>query len=254
MSNPPMYGNLVPLDRNSHKQLKLRTDKPTLDRASSLNSVFLAVAEFADAARDFPVVFVRVGTAPDGQLPPIAPLVVFGLKPGSNLYIQNGQWTGRYMPAYIRRFPFAMARIDNSEDMALCVDQQWEGLSQTEGEALFNDKGEPTELLLNAKNFCEDFEREADRTRQACEVLQGLDLLQDMRFEATLANGEKLDVDGFMTINEQKLAELPDAKVVELHRNGLLELITMHRLSLGHMSRLAAQYQQAAAAAVAAKA
>lgn len=248
MSNPPMYGNLVPLDRNTHKSLRLRTDQSTLDRVSTLNSVFLAVAEFADAARDFPVVFVRVGTAPEGQQAPIAPLVVFGLKPGSNLYAKDGQWTGRYMPAYVRRFPFAMARIDNSDDMALCVDTNWEGLSTTDGQPLFNEQGEPSELLLNAKNFCEDFEREADRTRQACEALQALDLLQDMRFEATLGNGEKLDVDGFMTINEQKLAELPDAKVLELHRNGLLELITMHRLSLGHMSRLASQYQQAAVA------
>ena len=63
-----------------------------------------------------------------------------------------------------------------------------------------------------------------------------------MRFEAQLPSGEKLDVDGFMTINEKALAELPDEKVVQLHRNGLLEVITMHRLSLRLMSRLAQMY------------
>lgn len=244
MSNPPMYSNLVALDREQHKKLRLATNKSSLERITPLNSLFIAMAEFAEASRDFPVVFVRVGAAAEGQRPAIAPLAVFGLKQGSNLFVQDGQWTGRYMPAYIRRYPFAMARIsDTSDDMAMCIDQGWEGLSETEGDLLFKEDGQPTELLENAKTFVEDFEREAERTRQGCQILQDLDLFQDMRFEATLPNGEKLDVDGFMTINEKKLAELPDDKVLELFRNGLLELITIHRVSLGHMSRLAAMYQ-----------
>ena len=243
MSNPPMYENLVPVDRVQHKNTRMKVGAQVLDRVAPLNSLFIAVAEFADASAEYPVVFVRIGTAPEGQRPAVAPLAVFGLKQGSNLFVKDGQWTGRYVPAYIRRWPFAMARIEeNSNDMALCLDAGAGAFSETEGEPLFKEDGEASELLLNAKQFCEDFEREAERTRQACELLQDLDLLQDMRFEAQLPSGEKLDVDGFMTINEKALAELPDAKIVELHRNGLLEVITMHRQSLRLMSRLAQMY------------
>lgn len=243
MSNPPMYDNLVPVDRVEHKNTRMRTGVSVMDRISNLNSLFVAVAEFADASLEYPVVFVRVGQAPEGQRAPIAPLAVFGLRQGSNLFVKDGQWTGRYLPAYVRRYPFAMARLtDSGDDMALCLDQGSGAFSETEGEPLFKEDGEASELLLNAKQFCEDFEREAERTRQACELLQDLDLLQDMRFEAQLPSGEKLDVDGFMTINEKVLAELPDAKLGELHRNGLLEVITMHRLSLRLMSRLAQSY------------
>lgn len=243
MSNPPMYENLVPVDRVQHKNTRMKVGAQVLDRVTPLNSLFIAVAEFADASAEYPVVFVRIGTAPEGQRPAVAPLAVFGLKQGSNLFVKDGQWTGRYVPAYVRRWPFAMARIEeNSSDMALCLDAGSGAFSETEGEPLFKEDGEASELLLNAKQFCEDFEREAERTRQACELLQDLDLLQDMRFEAQLPSGEKLDVDGFMTINEKALAELPDAKIVELHRNGLLEVITMHRQSLRLMSRLAQMY------------
>ena len=243
MSNPPMYENLVPVDRVQHKNTRMKVGAQVLDRVAPLNSLFIAVAEFADASAAYPVVFVRLGTAPEGQRPAVAPLAVFGLKQGSNLFVKDGQWTGRYVPAYVRRWPFAMARIEeNSNDMALCLDAGAGAFSETEGEPLFKEDGEASELLLNAKQFCEDFEREAERTRQACELLQDLDLLQDMRFEAQLPSGEKLDVDGFMTINEKALAELPDAKIVELHRNGLLEVITMHRQSLRLMSRLAQMY------------
>jgi hypothetical protein len=238
-----MYENLVPVDRVQHKNTRMKVGAQVLDRVTPLNSLFIAVAEFADASAEYPVVFVRIGTAPEGQRPAVAPLAVFGLKQGSNLFVKDGQWTGRYVPAYVRRWPFAMARIEeNSSDMALCLDAGSGAFSETEGEPLFKEDGEASELLLNAKQFCEDFEREAERTRQACELLQDLDLLQDMRFEAQLPSGEKLDVDGFMTINEKALAELPDAKIVELHRNGLLEVITMHRQSLRLMSRLAQMY------------
>lgn len=243
MSNPPMYENLVAVDRVQHKNTRMKGGVSVLERVSGLNSLFIAVAEFADASLEYPVVFVRVGQAADGQRPAIAPLAVFGLKAGSNVFVKDGQWTGRYLPAYVRRYPFAMARIDDGgSDMALCLDDRSGAFSETEGEPLFKADGEASDLLLNAKQFCEDFEREAERTRQACELLQDLNLLQDMRFEAQLPSGEKLDVDGFMTINEKALAELPDEKIVELHRNGLLEVITMHRLSLRLMSGLAQKY------------
>ncbi|OWQ87590.1 hypothetical protein CDN99_18530 [Roseateles aquatilis] len=248
MSNPPMYDNLVPVDRVQHKNTRMKGGVSSLDRLRGLNSLFIAVAEFADASLEYPVVFVRVGQAPEGQRPPIAPLAVFGLKQGSNVFIKDDLWTARYLPAYVRRYPFAMARLsDSGDEMALCLDTGSGAFSETEGEPLFKEDGEASDLLLNAKQFCEDFEREAERTRQACEVLQDLNLLQDMRFEAQLPSGEKLDVDGFMTVNEKALAELPDEKVLELHRNGLLELITMHRLSLRHMSRLAQLYVPPAA-------
>ena len=78
--------------------------------------------------------------------------------------------------------------------------------------------------------------------------LAEMELLQEMRFEATLPNGDKLDVEGFLTVDEKKLEELPDDKVLQLHRSGLLALLQMHRVSMGNMSKLANQYGQAVAA------
>jgi hypothetical protein len=167
---------------------------------------------------------------------------VLGLKPGSNLYVQGDQWTGNYVPAYVRRYPFAMARLDgNANNLAVCYDSKWTGFNEANGEALFKD-GEPTEFLQNAKGFLENFEQEAERTRLICNLLVEMDLLQDMRFEATLPNGEKLDVEGFLALDEKKYSELPDDKVLQLHRNGLIAMIEMHRLSMTNMNRLAAKY------------
>ncbi len=242
MSNPPMYGELLPLDREVHKNLKLDTAQSVVTRVADQNSVFLAAVEFADACKEFPIVFVRAGQpGPDGKQA-VAPLAVLGLKAGSNLFVDGDKWTGNYVPAYVRRYPFAMARMDEKSDsMAVCYDLNWPAFNESTGEALFKD-GQPTEFLINAKNFLENFEQEAERTRLICNLLVDMDLLQDMRFEATLPNNEKLDVEGFMALDEKKYAELADDKVLQLHRNGLLTMIEMHRLSLTNMNRLVGKY------------
>ncbi|WP_457354441.1 SapC family protein [Roseateles sp. P5_D6] len=242
MSNPPMYGEMQPLDRDVHKNLKLDTDQSVVSRVADQNSVFLAAVEFADACKEYPIVFVRAGSpGPDGKQP-VAPLAVLGLRAGSNLFVEGDKWTGGYVPAYVRRYPFVMARMDESSNsMAVCYDMKWPAFNETTGEALFKD-GQPTEFLLNAKAFLENFEQEAERTRLICNLLVEMDLLQDMRFEATLPNEEKLDVEGFMALDEKKYAELADDKVLQLHRNGLIAMIEMHRLSLTNMNRLVGKY------------
>lgn len=241
MSNPPMYGELAPLDREAHKNLKLDTAKAVVSCVADQNSVFLAAIEFGDACKEFPIVFVRAGGGVDGKQP-IAPLAVLGLRPGSNLFVKGDEWTANYVPAYVRRYPFAMARLDgNANNLAVCFDSKWVGFNEETGEALFNN-GEPTEFLLSARSFLENFEQEAERTRLICNLLVELDLLQDMRFEATLPGGEKIDVEGFLAVDEKKYSELPDDKVLQLHRNGLIALIEMHRLSMTNMNRLAARY------------
>jgi len=249
MSNPPLYGNLVPLDRVAHKNLRLKTDLPIVQRVSGQNSLFLAAAEFPEACKEYPIVFVRVGDVPtDGSQQSIAPLAVLSLKAGVNLFIKDEKWTANYSPAYLRRFPFAMARFDpNSDQVAVCYDSEWAGFSETEGEPLFTADGQPTEFLNNARTFLENFEQEAERTRLICQQLMAFDLLQDMRFDATLPSGEKIEVDGFLAIDEAKYAELPDDKVLQLHRSGLLSLLEMHRVSMGNMSRLASLHGQASA-------
>jgi len=236
-----MYGELAPLDREAHKNLKLDTAKAVVGQIADQNSVFLAAVEFADACREYPIVFVRAGEGADGK-PQVAPLAVLGLKPGSNLFIDGDKWTGNYVPAYVRRYPFAMARLDgNANTLAVCIDSKWPGFNEATGEALFKD-GEPTEFLQNARAFLENYEQEAERTRLICNLLVELDLLLDMRFEATLPGGEKIDVEGFLAVDEKKYSELPDDKVLHLHRNGLIALIEMHRLSMTNMNRLAARY------------
>lgn len=237
---PPMYRSLVPLDRNAHRELRVRREHVSTEELKSMNSVFLNAVEFADSCREFPIVFVRAGASAShkGKLMPLA---VLGLQSGENLFLKDGVWSVEYAPAYLRRYPFAMATIDDGQDLAVCIDDQWLGFSTTEGERIFDDKGEATEFGKGIVAFLENYEAEVQRTASVCDLLDELDILEPMRFEASLADGNKIEVEGFLAVNEEKYQKLEDAKVADLHRRGILQLMEFHRLSMGNMRRLAAK-------------
>ena len=247
MSLNNLYTNVVALDRVQHRTLRLARRFTDLSPTASMNAVFVTAVEFPDICREYPIVYVRAGKDEATGEDMIAPMAVLGLAQNENLYLQaGGGWRTGYVPAYFRRYPFGMAQI-SPEQMAVCIDRAYPGFSETEGEPLFDDKGEPTALLTDIQRFVEGYETEIQRTRAFCAELQKAGLFQDMRFDATLPDGKTLGVDGFLAIDEKKLAELPDAKVLEWHRNGLLGLVHAQQISMGLMRRLVEWRLEAAA-------
>lgn len=236
MIHRELHKKPIALDRNSHRALKLRTDIPTSGSAAGLNSFFVASAEFGDASKEYAIVFLPAGNDPQGK-PQAAPVVVLGLSQGENMMLDGDRWTGRYQPALIRAYPFMMGRADNDQ-LVLCIDESWKGWSTTEGQPLLDEQGEPTKWLKDIQTFVENIEAEVERTRRFCQFLLEKKLLSERRFDATLPSGQKLSAEGFMTVDDDALAKLPDADIVEMHRNGALELIHAHRLSLPNMRRL----------------
>jgi hypothetical protein len=225
------------LDRAAHRSLRIKLPVTDWTVASRLNSMFVAAVEFGDVCRDFPIVFVRAGTDPDGKTQ-IASVAVFGLGKEENLYLDGTAWRAAYMPAMLRLYPFALGRIDD-KTFAIVLDTAWSGVSTTDGDPLFDAAGEPSELTKLVQQQLEQTEYEVERTRLVGQRLQDLGLLREMRFDATLPDGGKLSVDGFLTVDEDKLKALSDADLIDLQRSGLLGLVHAHLISLGHMRRLA---------------
>lgn len=237
MINPALHRQAVPLDRDAHRNLKMRRMAVDWSPTAGLNAFFVNAVEFADVGKEYAIVFVPAGEDPQTKQPQMAPMAVFGLAQGENLYLDGPRWTADYLPAQMRMYPFAMARL-NDEQFAVCIDRAWEGFSETEGDRLFNDDGTPSDHVKAVQSSLETLERELVRTRAFCDRLIELKLLQPMRFDAKLPDGNTLTVDGFHAIDEKAFAALPDATVVELHRNGVLALITVQMASLGNMRRL----------------
>jgi len=234
--NQNLHRQPTALDSVTHRKLKLQTPVTDWRVADQLNAMFVAAAEFGDVCREFPIVFVKAGKEPDGT-DAIAPIAVFGLVQNQNLYVTGERWRAQYIPAVLRAYPFCIARIDDDR-FAICVDTAWKGASETEGQPLFTEAGEQGELLKEMTPYLETLEAEIQRTRLVGKKLLELDVLRDMRFDATLPDGRQHTVDGFLTVDEKKMTELPDNVVGELHRTGVLGLVHLHWVSMGNMRRL----------------
>jgi len=238
------------LDSAQHRALKLRMPVTDWSVAGRLNALFVAAAEFGDVCREFPIVFVKAGKEADGS-DAIAPIAVFGLSPQQNLYLDGERWRARYMPAVLRSYPFCIARLDDTR-LAVCVDMAYKGAGREDGQAVFKDDGQPAELLADMTKHLEALEAEVQRTRLVGQRLLQLDLLREMRLDATLPDGRRHTVDGFLTVDDKKMAELPAEVVHELHRNGVLGLVHLHWVSLGNMRHLIEWHAERNAAAPAA--
>ena len=247
MINENLHVQPTALDSAQHRHLKLKVPVTDWSVAGKLNAMFVAAAEFGDVCREFPIVFVKAGKEPDGS-DAIAPIAVFGLNQGENLYVGSGRWRAQYMPAVLRDYPFCVARLDD-ERFAICVDMAYTGTSVLEGEPLFTEDGQPAELLKSMTAHLEQLEAEIQRTRQVGRRLLELDVLRDMRFDVTLPDGRQHSVDGFLTVDDKKMSEMAPETVVELHRNGILGLVQLHWVSLGNMRRLVDWHVERTAAA-----
>jgi hypothetical protein len=216
--------------------------------ASDLNAIFVASVEFGDVCCEYPVVFVEAGKDEITGQQLVAPIALLGLLDKQNLYAEAGAWRASYMPALLRAYPFGIARQD-ADRVLIVVDEGFAGWSQSEGQALFDDKGQPSDLLSGMREQLETIETEIQRTRLFGSLLVEESLLQSMRFDATLPDGKTMAVEGFLTVDEKKLAELSDEKVAQFHKNGVLGLIHAHQISLRHMRRLVDWHVQRVTAA-----
>ena len=227
---PPLYTKPVLLDANKHSALSLKQNGG-YGFARAANVMMINAVEFAVAARHYPIVFAG------GDNP--APVVVLGMRPGQNLFVQqDGSWQrGAYVPAYARRFPFIFAESQDKSKLGLCIDEGSDLLVESDVRPLFSN-GERTKVLEDGLAFCTAFQREIERTKAFTAALKEHDLLRENRANIRMTGGEQLSVTGFQVIDEAKFNTLPDDVYLDMRKKGWLPLIYCQLLSTGSWAEL----------------
>ena len=173
----------------------------------------------------------------------VTPFVILGVKENQNLYVSaEGDWTAKYIPAFVRRYPFVFASIEDGKKFTLCIDESWEGCNcEGRGERLFDDQGNRTPFLDRLVKFNEEFQRNAQTTSLYCNKLKELELLdaKEARLNIALSGGEEVKLTGFMVVNREKLNALPPESLSELAKNDALELTYAHLLSMNNLGIMA---------------
>jgi SapC len=192
-----------------------------------LSLVPLLITEFASAVLEYTIVF-------SGRDDQVMPAVLLSLAPGGNSYVgPNGEWRARYVPAFLRRYPFLLASTDGGKTVSLCIDESCSGFNQSgRGIPLFDGNGQMSSHLAEVVNFLKDYERDFEQTRAFCARLQQSGLLTPMQADIKLKSGKLTSLTGFSAVDRDRLHALPAQTVHELFRAGDLELIYTHSLSL----------------------
>lgn len=231
MANPLFYGNIVPLGTAAHRDLRMHTPEKPFGFAAEANLVPALLEEFGTAAPHMPIAFL-----PNADRP--AAVFVTGLKPGRNLFVDvAGQWTGGYLPAYVRRYPFIMGDVPGGEPI-LCIDSSYEGFGAAAGELLFEAEGKPGSQLGKALALAESYRQSALRVDAFCAALQKLGLFRTVTLDARLPEGESTVVHGLMVVDEEAFNALDAEALRELHAQRFLRPIFEHLVSLAAMSHL----------------
>jgi hypothetical protein len=238
---PIFYKDLVPLNSKEHATFKTRP----IDSATFMDghhAVPLTVEEFIMASRHFPIIFSATDTP--------VPLALMGMNEGVNVFMdETGKFTQPvYLPAYIRRYPFMLAKLrPDTDELSLCFDPTSDAVGdfKKDGEALF-DGEEPSENTKNILKFCEDFEEAGARTHAFVEELNKMGLLMEGEVAIQQEGQENPFVyRGFKMVDENKLKDMRGDELRKMNQNGMLPLIYAHLFSLQVMRELfAAQLQQ----------
>lgn len=231
-SLPLFYRSVVPLNRDAHIGLRLRNPQ-RFGFARTSHLIPAVVDEFAAACRHLPILFLPESLGP-------TPVFLAGLVPGrSALVSDDGAWSGRYLPAYLRRYPFILGESDGQPPL-VCLDDTAEGvLLADEGEeagervALFETDGTETALLQERVRLVSDYAQAARRTAALGRALQDLGLLRGVTLQGQdLATGESHSLYGALAVDEGALAGLGDEAFLSLRCEGWLGPIHAHLVSL----------------------
>ncbi|RZU99622.1 SapC family protein [Spiribacter vilamensis] len=227
-----LYNQIIPLNKDKHRRLRLNSADGDTAFAAKTHYVPVAATEFFQASRDYPLIFA--GDTDGG------PVALLGLRENENLFSgKNGDWAANtYVPAFVRRYPFVLAKGDEGDNFTVCFDESYPAFNSNEGEALFEENGKYTVFLNRIIDFLQQYRAEMLQTTALVERLNALDLLIQRDLEITTRNGERFSLRGFRVVDEERLRTLADGKVGELVREGYMGWIYAHLVSLNNLARL----------------
>ena len=227
-----MFKRLVPVNRERHAHTRIKpTEGFAFARGFHIASVMLH--EFSRAASTYPVVFLEDKTKDEFR-----PVALLGLEAGEILFLNaEGGWEGSYIPAIIRRYPFALAATGEEGQFTVCIDEESPLVSSSDGVPLFDENGEPAQALENVKRYLGELQQMDAFTSACCQYLSEHNMFTPLNMRVRHADQVR-NISGCYVVNEERLYNLSDERFLELRDRRYLPAIYAHLSSLGQIERL----------------
>ncbi|MDO7085200.1 SapC family protein [Pseudocolwellia sp. AS88] len=226
--------NNVPVKSDQHKNLKVASQR-SLEHVSDQHIAPINALEFAQAATSYPIILVKEPESSNYRS-----VVMLGLEAGENLYYSKAKWDAIYVPQSVSLVPFSLG-LDPEKEKTLttCIDLDSPFVGEDKDNALFDADGKETDFFKSAQESLGRLYESEVMTDKFIKELEANDLLLELELSITYNNNQNKKLVGLFGINEQKLTELSDEKVIDFHKRGLF--IPIHAMlgSAAQINRLA---------------
>jgi hypothetical protein len=210
------------LDNVTHKDLRVRL-KYGPEFGDNVGTVLAFPTELADLQREYPI-FLRRDS--NGEYFAVA---LLGFAGDENLYLDGDRWDAFYLPGIVGRGPFMIGFQERQEgeetkrQAVLHVDMDHPRVSQTEGERVFLEQGGYSPYLQRVTRVLDGLHEGYAVTKSMFAALNELGLIAPVEMEVKLTGQQPLNLQGFYSIDREKLAELPAEALHKMNRTGLLQ-------------------------------
>lgn len=227
-----MFQKVVPVNKERHARTCIR-EVAGFRFASEFHIAYVTMHEFARAAAIYPIVFIE-----DKERDEFRPVLLLGLDAGENLFVAaDGKWQSSYVPAIIRRYPFALSQADAAGQFVVCIDEGSELVSESEGQPLFDEAGQPTRVIENVRRYLGELQQMDVLTRDFTRYLAGHNMLVPLNMRVRQSDKVK-SISGCYVINEERLNNLSDEGFLEIRNKRYLPAIYAQLMSLAQIERL----------------
>jgi len=199
--------------------------------AREAHLVPINATQMIDAAASFPVLFTQ---SPQTRL-----VALLGVRGGENLFVEtDGRWAPDFaIPDYIRRYPFILRPTGEERGFVVCVDTASDMVVDGDDRPFFKD-GEQTEMLKEVSKACLNYQRQSEVTRAMAKTIAESGILGPPDDVFPLPGGGAFKLSGFLVVDKKKLDALPEETFVSWRKNGYLDLIYLHLVSIRTWHRL----------------
>jgi hypothetical protein len=208
---------LTELSSKTHKSLNI-VNNAAVRFAAKQHVMALQATEIPQAATCFPVFISRNST--NGQLS-ISALTSF--IPNRNVYVRNDIWEPVFKPSRIQTHPlYLMQSPEDEKRFTIGFDTESGEVSSEAGTPLFTEEGKASESLMEITRLLHNELKLIGQSFTFLKTIEELQLLKAVDMPVQFESGQVDVIQGFYTIDEDRLQTLSTEQFETLRKSGYL--------------------------------
>lgn len=220
--------NFIPILKEKH-QNKFWIKPEDFSFCKEMILVPLSFEEIKFSVLAFPLVFVKSKDI-------LVACLLLGFEDKKNLFVNEGNWIGKYIPWLFRTYPFSLGKNEENE-LILLIDEGFLTDNPQKGQPIFDENGNLNDFLGQLTSFLIKRERGYAWMRELSKILEKNDLLEPWQLRVIIGEKE-IDFKGLYRVNENRIYEIDEKVLKELRDTGSLPLIYGQLFSMNNLNIL----------------